>query len=194
MREHLKALEFKVTVTFRLARVDDIPALEWHGLFTEHRAIIAEAFRRQCKEENLMLLALHGDQPVGQCWIDLTKQGEGKTAVLWALRVVPWLQGHGIGKALVKQSEAELQRRQFTRAQLCIDKWNGKVIPFYERLGYLRIGETTDKTSFCTPTGEVRQVACEQWIYQKDLCKRLPVLSRDLLPRLNATLGVANQH
>ena len=79
---------FSITVEaeIRPARAADLPALEWMGLYTPHRALIAEAFAAQCRGDGLVLLAVTNGFPVGQVWIDFArKRGDG-VAVLWAVR------------------------------------------------------------------------------------------------------------
>ena len=52
----------------------DLPLLEWFGLYTCHREIIHEAFRRQEIGETLMLVAEANRFPAGQVWIDLARE------------------------------------------------------------------------------------------------------------------------
>lgn len=44
----------------------DLPQLEWFGLYTEHRQLIQDAFRRQQVGEVIMLVADLDDFPVGR--------------------------------------------------------------------------------------------------------------------------------
>src|SRR5438093_11002918 len=59
-------------ITVRICRREDLPALEWFGLFTEHREIIRETFESQERGEAVMLIADLNGFPIGQVWINLT--------------------------------------------------------------------------------------------------------------------------
>src|SRR5688572_29251218 len=94
------AVPLKLEVTFRFCRAEDVPLLEWFGLFSGDRHIFDRVFESQARGENLMLLAMMNQVPVGQVWIDLKKHADGSAAVIWALRVIPWLQGLKLGTKL----------------------------------------------------------------------------------------------
>src|SRR6188508_3179209 len=83
----------------------DLPQLEWFGLYTEHRQLIDEAFRRQQAGEVVMLVADLDGFPVGQAWLDLSAQAADSVGVIWAVRVFPLLRNHGIGTRLMLAAE-----------------------------------------------------------------------------------------
>src|SRR3954454_4848974 len=72
--ERLRSFTVPLRVSIRPCERDDLPGLEWFGLYTPHREIIAAAFDRQVRGTNLMLVAEANGFPVGQVWIDLEKQ------------------------------------------------------------------------------------------------------------------------
>ena len=78
-----------LAVTIRLCAEEDLAALEWDGMFADHREIILEAYLRQQQRSNIMLVAETGGRRVGQIWIDLTKLAQRGTGFFWALRVHP---------------------------------------------------------------------------------------------------------
>lgn len=164
-------IRINLDIALRKASEADLEPMEWCGLFTEHREIIRRTFARQRKGDAVMLLAVHRALPVGQCWIDLARAADRQTGVLWALRVIPWLQGHGIGQKLVAAAEAELVKRGYDVAELGVEKQNAAVIPFYTKLGYRRVGELVEQTQYTTPDGEPRLVWSEQWTFAKELSK-----------------------
>jgi hypothetical protein len=61
-------------ITIRESVAADLPCLEWYGLFSEHRELIQEAYRRQRNSEVLMLQADLNGFPVGQLWLDLARK------------------------------------------------------------------------------------------------------------------------
>jgi N-acetylglutamate synthase-like GNAT family acetyltransferase len=73
--------------------------------------------------------------------------------------VKPRLQGQGIGRALVEYAEQSARERGFSVMMLHA---RDTAIPFYEKLGYERVGE---------PFMEVTILHCEM---QKKLSDRLP--------------------
>ena len=70
--------QFYITlpVTIRICRESDLSNLEWFGSMTEYRQTISYAFERLQKGEIIMLVAEANRFPIGQVWIDLTKQRE----------------------------------------------------------------------------------------------------------------------
>ena len=91
------ALDLKIRQCAR----EDLPQLEWLGLYTEHRQLIEDAFRRQQAGEVMMLVADLDGFPVGQAWLDLSDRAAESVGVIWAVRVFPLLRNHGIGTRLM---------------------------------------------------------------------------------------------
>lgn len=158
-----------LSVSIRPCIEDDLPRLEWFGLFTEHREIIRSAFEAQRRGENVMLMADAGGAPVGQVWIDLARMWEKATGFLWAVRVFPWLQGRGIGQRLVLAAERLLRSRGFRYAELGVETDNPRARRFYERLGYRLTGTRQDAYSYTTPEGVHMRIPLEEWVLQKRL-------------------------
>src|SRR4051812_19296174 len=69
--ESIATFSVPLRVSIRPCMREALPQLEWFGLYTPHREIIGEAFDRQGRGENLMLVAEVNGFPVGQVWIDL---------------------------------------------------------------------------------------------------------------------------
>ncbi|MBP2312587.1 GNAT family N-acetyltransferase [Azospirillum soli] len=158
-----------VEMVIRLCAEADLPALEWMGLFSPHRAVIRDAFEAQQRGDGLMLLALTAGFPVGQVWIDLArKRGEG-TAVLWAVRTFPPLQGAGIGRHLMTAAERILRERGIHRAELGVERANEGARRFYERLGWREAGTLRETFRFTDPEGRILEEPLDQWRMVKDL-------------------------
>ena len=166
MRE---AFTLTVPLTIRPCAAEDLPALEWFGLFRCHREIFAEAWARCCAGQNPMLVADLNGFPAGQAWVDLTKRAPDPVGLIWALRVLPCLQGLGIGARLLAAAEAEIGRRGLGIAEIGVEKDNPGARRLYERLGYRLAGEIREESRYRTPEGEARREVYEQWVLQKRL-------------------------
>lgn len=153
----------------RLCRAEDLPALEWGGLFTHHREIIRGAFERQCRGDNLMLLAVANDFPVGQVWMDLARLRHESAALLWALRVFPGFQGAGIGSRLVREAERRLRRLGVRSAEIGAERDNPGARRLYERLGYAVVRAGRETYAYTTPAGVTERVTVDQWLMRKRL-------------------------
>lgn len=173
------AVPLNLEVTFRFCREEDLPLLEWFGLFSGDRPIIDEAFASQQRGENLMLLAIANRVPVGQVWIDLKKHADGSGAVIWALRVIPWLQGLKLGTKLLRAAEQLILEGGFAFAELEVDKNNPDALRLYERCGYKLLGESPET---------------HRWVLHKKL-QTLPTPGKKRAKRADTsrTIGVAAQ-
>lgn len=167
--DQLQQFTVSVPVTIRLCRKDDLPALEWFGMFTDHREMILAAYDSQERGEALMLVAETQGFPVGQVWIDLTLERVDATGVLWAVRVFPTLQNRGIGTQLMAAAEDVLRCRGCTTVELGVEKDNLQAKRFYERQGYQVVGDTQEEYSYTTPDGVFVCVPTEQWMLRKSL-------------------------
>jgi len=164
-----RSCRLAIRVVFRPAREADLDAMEWFGEYTDQRQLIHDAFQRQQRGELLMLVATVGGFPVGQIWIDLTRQRHQRTGMLFALRVLFLFRGSGIGRVLVRAAEAELRRRGFTHAEIGAEKDNPRARALYERLGYTVIGERVDPLTYHKPDGERVEIGVDQWILSRPL-------------------------
>ncbi|HWH69019.1 MAG TPA: GNAT family N-acetyltransferase, partial [Candidatus Sulfotelmatobacter sp.] len=171
-RKSLVPFPVTLQITLRPCRHRDLKLLEWYGLFTAHRRIIRSAYRRQQRGGNLMLLAEVNGVPVGQVWVDLCRSKSETTPFLWALRVIPWLQGLGIGTRLLEAAEAEVRQRGFTCLELGVEKPNRRARKLYERLGYRVVGQLQDEYSYRTPQGRSVHVKTDEFLMRKQLPRK----------------------
>ena len=111
-------------VLIRLCRAEDLPQLEWFGMYSHHREIFEDTFARHLRGENLMLVADLNNFPVGQAWLDLMKRRGERVGYIWAVRVFPLLRNVGIGTLLMS---CFLAGRQHCTAQL--RGWRGPWMP-----------------------------------------------------------------
>lgn len=166
-REHFTV---PLEVEIRSCVADDLPNLEWYGLFTRDRHIIDEAYDRQTSGKGLMLLAAANGFPVGQAWIDFAaRPDERGVAVIWAVRVFPFLQGAGIGARLLAAAEDAIRRRGFHVAELGVEKDNPRARKLYERLGYRLYREMVDELTGDDRNGDPVVQPVDQWMLRKDL-------------------------
>ena len=156
-------------LTIRPARQEDLPTLEWYGLHTPHREIIAGAFRLQERGDGSMLLADVNGFPAGQICIDFLRKRPSGRATLWALRVFQPFRGLGIGGRLVRAAERVVIQRAVPYAELGVDRDNAGVLPFYERMGYEHCGRERGQFLYHTPEGRLVRVAIDQWLLHKRL-------------------------
>jgi ribosomal protein S18 acetylase RimI-like enzyme len=153
----------------RPCREDDLERLEWFGAFSEHRAIIREAFEMQGRGEALMLVADRDGFPVGQAWVKYDPAGRGGCGRLWAVRVMAALQGRGLGTRLVAAAEAAMREAGCTRAEVGVETHNPGARRLYERLGYRMERVLIETWEYVAPGGETRRTPLEQWLLSKRL-------------------------
>lgn len=160
-------LTFEVVI--RVVHESDLEGLEWYGLFWRHREIIQRTFDAQQRGSALMLMADLNGFPVGQVWIDFDRLGDEGTAVLWAVRVYPFLQNTGLGGRLLRAAERVACARGFVRAEIGVEHDNPGARRLYERLGYRVVGQSTSEFTFTRPDGEVESVPLREWHMRKRL-------------------------
>ncbi len=141
----------------RRCRQDDLRKLEWDGLFTHHREIIERTWRQHRTGRQVMLVAEAGGAPVAQVWIDLARARSRRTAIIWALRVHPALQGRGIGTRVLREAETVIRRRGFAAAELVVENGNEHAQRLYKRLGYREARRLGQSYHYTTPDGHVRE-------------------------------------
>lgn len=156
-------------VTIRFARRNDLPDLEWFGLHTPHREILANAYRMQERGSGALLVAEVNGFPVGQLCIDFIRKRHARRATLWALRVFQPFRKQGLGTRLMAMGERTVLDHGFREAELGVDRDNAGVLAFYDRLGYVPCGTERGRYSYRTPSGEFVQVPIDQWILSKPL-------------------------
>lgn len=156
-------VEAKIEAIIRSCTEEDLPALEWMGLYTPHRHIIREAFEAQERGDALLLLAVSAGFPIGQVWIDFARKRPRHVAVLWAVRTFYPLQGVGIGRQLLRKAESILRERGIRRAELEVERRNSKALRFYQRLGWRIAGRAASEPVDHATTEP------DQWLLTKDL-------------------------
>lgn len=110
---------------------------EWYGPDRD------ESFRRSLQRhragEVVYLVAAIRDRPVGHLGVDLVRVRDA--AHLWQFGVLPPLQSHGIGSAMVAEAEDAAVTHGFRIAEIGAEVDNPRARALYERLGYSLIDE-----------------------------------------------------
>jgi ribosomal protein S18 acetylase RimI-like enzyme len=127
-------------VEIRLCTADDLSHLEWFGVFAQDREIIRAAFAMQTRGEGAILVAVINGFPAGQVWIDFVRHAAASAGYLWAMRVFPWLQGLGLGRALLQPAESLLRACGCAWVELSVDFENTAAQRFYRACGYEAAG------------------------------------------------------
>jgi ribosomal protein S18 acetylase RimI-like enzyme len=161
-------------VRMRTCRAEDLPDLEWFGMYRHHREIFGEAFARHLRGENIMLVGELHQYPIGQAWIDLTKRRSEGVGYIWAVRVFPFLRGLGLGSRLMQFAEQVLRERSIFTAEVGVEKDNPDARRLYERLGYRQSGELSEEYEYTTPDGVRGWHHVDQWILRRRLDRLSP--------------------
>lgn len=167
-------LRFNWEVKIREAELQDLPGLEWDGLYTKYRALYHHTFSESLLGRRAMILAVLNNQPIGQVFVQLAR---GKTlfadgssrAYQYALRVMAPFRGNGIGTALIRAAEALMYRRGFRWATIAVAKDNVAARRLYERLGYRIAGDDPGQWRYTDPEGTVHHVSEPCWALEKPI-------------------------
>lgn len=167
----MRAGPFSISLDFaiRLCRADDLPKLEWFGVFRDHREIIRQTFARQIAGDVLMFVADARGFPVAQAWIDLRPDPRTAYPTLWAVRVMEPLQGLGIGGRLMGAAEQAAKRRGHRGLALNVERSNLRARAFYESRGWRVVGNRHGSFLYTTPEGRTVVQPLDEFIMEKPL-------------------------
>jgi ribosomal protein S18 acetylase RimI-like enzyme len=130
-------LDLSLPIEIRPLRDGDLDGLEWDS----ERAIQADYVRRALAERGddiVFILALANGQPVGRLGLDFGRKAEERVVHLWAFSVLPSLQRHGIGTAMMRAAESLIAAapRVAEFVEVGVEEWNHNAAKLYRRLGY----------------------------------------------------------
>jgi ribosomal protein S18 acetylase RimI-like enzyme len=162
------------TVLIRPLTEQDLPALEWDGVYRSHRPVFRRTFEEMQQGQKVMLVAVDGDEMVGQIFVQLESSearfANGQTrGYLYALRVRPSLQRQGIGTRLIAAGEEELRARGFKTAVISAGKENPGALRLYQRLGYRVFTEDPGVWYFTDVNGNQQCFQEPCWVLEKGL-------------------------
>jgi ribosomal protein S18 acetylase RimI-like enzyme len=165
MTDSFTPFSVRLDILIRACRAEDLPALEWWGLFQPHRELIRNIFERHARgDAAVMLVAEANGMASGQVWMDLVRQqGEG-IGVIWALRVFPCLQRSGVGSHLVQAAEAVLRAQGCDMAETSVERSTPGPRSFFGRLGYREV-----EAEPWSPPGSPPPPSDSQWVLRKRL-------------------------
>lgn len=112
-----------------------------------------------------MLVAEANGHASGQAWLDFKSARREGAAELWAVRLLPCLQGRGVGTRLGAVAERAAMRYGFQAVTLGVEQDNPAALRFYERMGYEVTGHAA--IAHRGPPGEVSR----QWLLRKRLAE-----------------------
>jgi len=117
---------------------DDLAGFhEWYGYDRDES--FRRSFERHKAGEIVYLVAHIRGRPVGHLGVDLVRVRDA--AHLWQFGVLPALQSHGIGSAMVAYAERAAVEHGFGIAEIGAEIDNPRARALYERLGYTLIDE-----------------------------------------------------
>jgi len=166
-----ETFDARVPVWIRPCRAEDLPELEWCGVYREHRAIAERTFAATESGTQLMWVADVGGFPVGQIWLDLARDR------LWAARVFPALRGRGIGSRLARVAERTLDMRFRPSAWVAVEVANTAALRFWMREGYHVADVVHEACRYVTPGGVEVEVQSSLQVLGKDLTEATHVRS-----------------
>ena len=164
-----------VPIWIRPCRAEDLPELEWCGAYREQRELAERTFAAMERGAQLMWVADVGGFPIGQIWVDLSRDR------LWAARVFPALRGRGIGSRLARVAERELGARGRPTASVAVEVENTAALRFWMREGYRLVDlahestlqllekdlrETAPGRAAISPSVARPEVAVQRWSFR----------------------------
>jgi ribosomal protein S18 acetylase RimI-like enzyme len=137
--------DLSIPIEIRPVRQGDLEDLEWDS----EQAIQADYVRQTLTDrgdEVVFLLAVANGRPVGRLGIDFQRKAAEGVVHLWAFSVLPALQRHGIGTAMMREAELHIAAapRDATVVEVGVDEWNHEAAKLYRRLGYTDAGTELD--------------------------------------------------
>lgn len=164
-------MAIQLEITFRLARADDLPKLEWYGQYTHFRNVFKQTYRAQIEGSRLMLLADCNHFPIGQLFMHVGGRTQQRT-YFYSLRVMEHFRGQGIGSRLLQEGEAIALTYGYQAASIAAAKNNPRARELYERIGYHIVSQDDGRWSYIDHEGRTRHVHEPCWVLEKRLMMR----------------------
>lgn len=161
-------------VSIRLARQDDLPALEWGGEYRRYRRLYQRAMQDAHEGRRILFVAEVGEEIVGQIFVQFSfKRPEVDDGLLngylQSFRIKPAFRNRGIGTRLIQQAEEALKERGFHRAVISVAQDNRDACRLYERMGYTIFAEDPGQWSFVDDHGRFKTVSEPAYLLQKEI-------------------------
>ncbi len=168
-------LAWRSRVEFRLARQDDLPALEWNGEYRHFRRLYWDIYQSACQGKTLMwVVEMRQVGVIGQVFVQLNSNrkelADGETrAYLYGFRIQPAYQRLGIGGGVLQRVEDDLGTRGFSLATLNVGLKNLDAQRFYQQHGYRIVTHEPGRWSYLDDQGHRREVHEPAWRMEKGL-------------------------
>lgn len=161
-------------VVIRPLREEDLPGLEWDGVYAKYRKVFRQFFNDAERGQRVLLVAVAGNELVGQVFIQLTssetRYADGAVrGYLYALRVRPHWQGQGLGTRLIAAAEAALLALGFGVAVIAAGRDNPRAYQLYQRLGYHTFADDPGVWYFTDVNGHRQTMEEPCWVMEKNL-------------------------
>jgi ribosomal protein S18 acetylase RimI-like enzyme len=171
-KDEFASLPLNLDLTYRLARKEDLPKLEWMGEYAHFRRVFEYTFHEQKSGHRLMLVADVNNFPVGQVFMlvkdsGMLYKGHSRRAYLYSLRVMAPFQGLGIGTELLRQAEQLIKTHKLHYINIAVAKDNMPARRLYERVGYTIYAEDEGRWSYTDNQGRLVNVHEPCWMMEK---------------------------
>ena len=157
---------------------EDLPALEWDGIYTHYRELFQIAYQRLTSKRGLAwVVELPEKGIIGQVFIQLTcprpELADGRIrAYLYSFRVKPDYRRLGIGKAVLNFTEDDLRRRKLSYVTLNVSRDNTDAIRLYKKHGYKIVAPEPGIWQYRDHLGVWHQVVEPAWRMEKPLLEQ----------------------
>lgn len=153
---------------------DDLPQLEWNGLFTHFRQVFWKSFIEQQLGDRHLLVAELNDQIIGRLFIlhrrsQFERPPAQRSGYLYSFYVLEPFRGSGIGSALLTAAEAHLISLQIYTATMAVARTNHSALRLYQRHGYRLTGKDNGEWSYLDHLGVLRKVTEPCYFLEKSL-------------------------
>lgn len=161
------------SISVRVAKLPDLPRLEWGGELVHFRNIFTDAYRNFEHGTGLIWIAEETSFGlVGQAMVSLLSNrhdlSDGKSkAYLYGFRVRPNFQNQGVGTLLMNAIEDDLRMRGYQILTLNVAKTNSSALRLYKRLGYEIVSPEPGEWSYVDHEGHRREVREPAWRMEK---------------------------
>ena len=162
-------------ILFRQAIYQDLVDLEWEGEYRHYRRLYRDVFDGSLKGEAILWLAIDMDKGlIGQLFVQLKSTrlelaDGGSVAYIYGFRVKDKYRSMGLGSRFLIFAESDLIRREFQYANLNVNRNNMAARRFYERMGYVVVGQESGRWSYRDHRDRLIQVNEPAWRMQKKL-------------------------
>jgi ribosomal protein S18 acetylase RimI-like enzyme len=154
---------------------DDLPALEWDGVYRHFRRLYRDIYHSACQGKAVLWVAdLVSEGVIGQVFVQLDSArkelADGHSrAYIYGFRVQPKYRRLGIGGHMLQTVEQDLTLRSFRLATLNVGRENPDARRFYERYGYQVVAAEPGRWSYLDDQGTRREVHEPAWRMEKHM-------------------------